>query len=133
MYINLPYSIKDEGKKLGARFDIIKKSWYVIDEDEFDLFELVKINVPYIIKDVVKQNGGIWDKNDKCWKTNNFNLDNINNIINDPKINKLIIKKNELMKNPQVKLMNDINSMNSIFDAYNENKYSDKMTFPRNL
>ena len=30
-YLNVPYSEKDEVKALGARWDIIRKMWYVTD------------------------------------------------------------------------------------------------------
>ena len=36
IYINLPYAEKDEGKKLGTRWDPKKKKWYILPSlDEY--------------------------------------------------------------------------------------------------
>lgn len=32
-YIKVPYSEKDEAKRLGAKWDPVKKSWYYLDRD----------------------------------------------------------------------------------------------------
>ena len=36
--LNCPYSDKDEAKSLGARWDMAKKTWYVIDPDDLQPF-----------------------------------------------------------------------------------------------
>ena len=42
-------------------------------------------------------------KKNKCWLTCSFNVDNINNLMQNEKITVLVNKKNELMKNPEIK------------------------------
>jgi hypothetical protein len=36
--LNCPYSDKDEAKSLGARWDMAKKTWYVIDPEDLQPF-----------------------------------------------------------------------------------------------
>jgi hypothetical protein len=40
MRVNLkcPYSDKDEAKSLGARWDVARKTWYVIDPEDLTVF-----------------------------------------------------------------------------------------------
>lgn len=40
LYLVVPYSEKDEAKKLGCRWDKKKKQWYVIDPE--NIFDFVK-------------------------------------------------------------------------------------------
>jgi exosome complex RNA-binding protein Rrp4 len=122
IYINIPYKIKDEGKKLGAFYDIDKKSWYILDKEKYDLFKFVEVNIPYNLRFVANENGCIWIKDKKAWVTCNFNLDNISKIMNDPKINELTNIKKDLLNKPNIKLLNDINKLESIDKNYNSNK-----------
>ncbi len=51
-----------------------------------------------------------------------FNVENINKLMNNENITQLVYKKNELMKNPEIKLVNEFNDIK---------KESKKMIFPR--
>ena len=121
-FVNVPFTIKDKAKLKNAKFDPEKKGWYVNSETEKKLFELEKVDVKYELKDIAKQNGAIWDQKNKCWLTCSFNVDNINNLMQNEKITVLVNKKNELMKNPEIKLIHEINDIQ---------KESNKMIFPR--
>ena len=88
-------------------------------------FELRKIDVNYELKDLAKENGCIWDKEKKCWMTCKFNVDYIKQIMASESINTLVIKKKELMKHPEIKLLHQIDKME------NNLRESNKMTFPR--
>jgi len=124
-YVTIPYSLKDQAKSRNAQYDIDKKSWYVIKESAVDFFELRKIDVNYELKDLAKENGCIWDKEKKCWMTCKFNVDYIKQIMASESINTLVIKKKELMKHPEIKLLHQIDKME------NNLRESNKMTFPR--
>ena len=124
-YVTIPYSLKDQPKSRNAKYDIEKKSWYVIIESDVDLFELRRIDVNYELKDLAKENGCIWNKEKKCWMTCKFNVDFIKQIMANENINTLVIKKKELMKHPEIKLLHQIDQME------NNLRESNKMTFPR--
>ena len=34
IYLNVPYNEKDEAKKLGAKWESAKKSWYILDNNK---------------------------------------------------------------------------------------------------
>jgi hypothetical protein len=121
-FVKVPFAIKDKAKSQNAKFDPETKCWYVNDESEKNLYELKKVDVKYELKDIAKQNGAIWDQNNKCWVTCAFNVDNINNLMRNEKITVLVNKKNELMKNPEIKLVHEINEIQ---------KESNKMIFPK--
>jgi hypothetical protein len=38
-YINVPYADKDEAKKFGAKWDFIKKMWYIENMEDITVFE----------------------------------------------------------------------------------------------
>ncbi len=122
-YVKVPFTLKEKAKQLNAKYDPNKKSWYVITEEEKDLFELIKIDVKYELKDICKQNGAIWDQDKQIWMTCQFNVNTINELINNKNINLLVNKKNELLKNPEIKLINEIKSL--------ETRESNKMIFPK--
>ena len=124
-YVTIPYSLKDQAKSRNAQYDIEKKSWYVIKESAVDLFELRKIDVNYELKELAKENCCIWDKEKKCWMTCKFNVNYIKQIMTSENINTLVIKKKELMKHPEIKLLHQIDKME------NNLRESNKMTFPR--
>ena len=124
-YVTIPYSLKDQAKSRNAQYDIEKKSWYVIKESAIDFFELRKIDVNYELKDLAKENCCIWNKDKKCWMTCKFNVDFIKQIMANENINTLVIKKKELMKHPEIKLLHQIDQME------NNLKESNKMIFPR--
>jgi hypothetical protein len=124
-YVTIPYSLKDQAKSRNAQYDIEKKSWYVIKESAAELFELRKIDVNFELKDLAKENGCIWNKEKKCWMTCKFNVDYIKQIMASESINTLVIKKKELMKHPEIKLLHQIDKME------NNLRESNKMTFPR--
>jgi hypothetical protein len=77
IYIELPFNIKEEGKDNGAKYDVNKKSWYVCNKKQKDLFELVEVNVPFKYKDIAKANGCLWNVEKKGWFTCQFNVVNI--------------------------------------------------------
>ncbi len=63
LYLNIPYSDKDEAKNLGARWDPDRKSWYVFSRKDYYKFskwifkedetqKLLLINQLYIIKGI---------------------------------------------------------------------------------
>ena len=120
IYVKVPFSLKDQAKSLNAKYNPENKSWYVTTEQEKELFELKKVDVKYELKDIAKQNGAIWDTKNKIWTTCNFNVDNINKLMNNKNIDTLVNKKNELLKNPEIKLLNEIKQMES-----------NKMIFPK--
>lgn len=120
IYIKVPFSLKDQAKSLNAKYNPENKSWYVTTEKERELFDLRKIDVKYELKDIAKQNGAIWDKKERIWATCNFNVDNINKLMNNKNINTLVNKKTELLKDPEIKLLNEIKEMES-----------NKMIFPK--
>ena len=124
-YVQIPYWLKDQAKSLNAKYDTDKKSWYVIKESAKDLFELKIIDVKYEMKDIAKENGAIWDKEKKCWMTCQFNVEFIKHLMSNQNINTLVIKKKELMKNPEIKLLNEIDKIE------NNLRESNKMIFPR--
>ena len=62
----------------------------------------------------------IWNTKKKIWMTCEFNVDNINKLMNNKNIDTLVHKKNELLKNPEIKLINEIKNMES-----------NKMIFPK--
>ena len=82
IYVKVPFSLKDQAKLLNAKYDPDNKSWYVMTDEEKELFELRKIDVKYELKDIAKRNGGIWDTGERIWVTCNFNVDNINKLMN---------------------------------------------------
>jgi hypothetical protein len=124
-YVKIPFSIKEQAKSLNAKFDNDKKSWYVNTESDTKLFELVNVDVKFDLKDIAKENGAIWNPEKRCWMTCKFNVDNINKLMSNENINNLVNKKNELMKNPEIKLVNEIKNINKNL------KESNKMIFPK--
>lgn len=74
VYLDIPYSLKDEAKKYKIKWDMDKKKWYTAPYNK-DLHKLkiVYIDVPFKDKDYVKSNGGCWDVKEKCWYTLAFN------------------------------------------------------------
>jgi len=38
IYLNVPFSQKDEAKALGARWDATQKKWYALDDKDLSLF-----------------------------------------------------------------------------------------------
>jgi hypothetical protein len=54
IYINLPFILKEKGKELGAKYDIVKKLWYIVKEEDKHLFELIEVDIPYELKDKLK-------------------------------------------------------------------------------
>lgn len=38
IYLNVPFAQKDEAKALGARWDAIKKKWFVLPDKDITLF-----------------------------------------------------------------------------------------------
>ena len=76
-YINIMYEDKDKVKKAGAKWDLIKKSWYIYED--YSLFLLrtgIKLKGPktyfkvdYEDKDIVKKLGAKYDIVAKSWYT----------------------------------------------------------------
>ena len=94
-YIHVPYTQKDEVKKLGAKWDRDQKSWFIEPGSDKQLFQKwlnlqenknsqavldgekrrgerepesrVYINVPYSQKDEAKDLGAKWDTQEKSW------------------------------------------------------------------
>ena len=46
-YGTIPYSIKDQAISLNAKYDIEKKSLYVIKDSAKEMFELRKVDINY--------------------------------------------------------------------------------------
>ena len=90
--LNIPYENKDKAKKLGAKWNITKKYWYVdsnnltdellaLQEDKSEKItkellnidknisssEKIYLNVPFAEKNFVKNNGAKWDSSVKKW------------------------------------------------------------------
>jgi hypothetical protein len=115
-YIDLPYNIRKQGKLLGAIFDSNIKSWYVLSEDDLPHFEMVSIDVPYEKYLLAKEHGAVFLKKTKCWSTCKFNQENLNNILSNKKLEKLNLKRNELLNNPINKLIKTIEKMDRDID-----------------
>lgn len=75
VYLDIPYSLKDDAKKYKIKWDADVKQWYSTKTNK-DLNKLrrVYIIVPFKEKDFVKTNGGCWDVKEKCWYTLAFNI-----------------------------------------------------------
>ena len=74
IYLNIPYSEKNNGKKAGALWDSKMKSWYItsrIDSKQknniLKRWERIYIKVPFDEKNEVKRMGGKWDSMKKQW------------------------------------------------------------------
>lgn len=53
IYLNIPYSEKDEARRLGAKWDIAVKKWYVMDLPNLEPFLQwmdVRVTRPFIPK-----------------------------------------------------------------------------------
>lgn len=74
VYLDIPYSLKDDAKKYKIKWDCDKKKWYSSKSNK-DLHKLDKVYmiVPFKDKDFVKSSGGCWDVKEKCWYTLAFN------------------------------------------------------------
>lgn len=86
IYLNVPFSMKDDAKMLGAKFDNEKKKWYSLFNNIFkdELILKYGINethkrhnlyVPFEYKDDVKRLGAKYDTSMKQW----YILDNHEN------------------------------------------------------
>lgn len=75
VFLDIPYSLKDDAKKYKIKWDADNKTWYSL-KDNRNLPKLKKVYliVPFNEKDFVKQNGGCWDVKKKCWYTLAFNI-----------------------------------------------------------
>ena len=124
-FVKIPYALKNQAKSLNAKYDPDNKSWYVNTESEKKIFELKPVDVTFELKDIAKENGAIWDREKKCWMTCKFNVDFIKELMSNQNINTLVNKKKELIKNPEIKLLNEIGKIE------NNLRESNKMIFPR--
>jgi len=106
-FITISYNNKDEAKKLGAKWDLNKKSWYYDDKiseenkERIILLEKNKvnesvidikknyINIPFSKKNLAKTYGARWDLNKKSWY-----YDDNTSIENKNKLN--LLEKNKL-------------------------------------
>ena len=82
-YINVPFEDKDKVKLFGARFDSVKKMWYVpkgmslanfapyLFEGKCTSIKKVYLFVPYDDKDEAKSLGARWDNDKKQWYITN--------------------------------------------------------------
>lgn len=70
-FIYPPYSVKDDVKALGGKWDVISKKWYILDKKNelFELYRKVYIKNIYDKKEFYKANNGHWDYNNKIWIT----------------------------------------------------------------
>jgi hypothetical protein len=83
IFIDLPYRLKEEGKKLGAKFDFTEKKWFISTENSLQTdFDIVELNVPYDKRQLAKDNGCFWYKDLRRWCTCAFNKDKVEKIIN---------------------------------------------------
>ena len=79
IYVKIPYSLKDEIKKIeGTSYDKEQKSWYITDSSLLPEFEKVYLKVSYEEKQRVKEMGGMWCTYEKRWYTLQFNRALIN-------------------------------------------------------
>ena len=72
VHIGVSYDDKDKAKKLGAKWDIDNKSWYILGSYTAFLLKMGKklVNVPYEDKDKAKKLGAKWDNIAKIWYIN---------------------------------------------------------------
>ena len=72
----VPFDLKNEAKKLGAKYDPESKKWYASKKypnyklltDKFDEDNLLYYaKVSYGNKQIAKELGAYWYKDDKCW------------------------------------------------------------------
>ena len=77
-YLKVPFYKKEEVKKLGASWDLEKKSWYYTIENKENLDKWLEENkgekekrhyiaVPFAEKETAKEFGAQWDKDRKLW------------------------------------------------------------------
>ncbi len=85
-YIIVEYDRKDLAKQYGAKWDKIKKLWYITNEinteilDHFQLFdERIYLHVNYEDKNKVKNLNGSWDSDKKLWYVSKFNTKALEN------------------------------------------------------
>jgi hypothetical protein len=83
IFIDLPYKLKNEGKKLGAKFDFTEKKGYVRNENLIHMaFDIVELDVPYAKRQLAKDNGCFWNKARRSWCTCDFNKDKVEKMMN---------------------------------------------------
>lgn len=61
IYLNVPYSQKDQAKSLGARWNPVRKQWYVENVEHIELFQAwfpdnQKLKKPTLPKQTTKTN-----------------------------------------------------------------------------
>jgi hypothetical protein len=121
IYIDLPYNLLQQGKSLGAIFDVEKKSFYILDDAISPQFELILVDVPFGFSDIAKDTGAKYFKDIKQWKTCRFNLERFKSIMNNDDIKKLKLRELELKNNPTFKIISNIEKLNSMYEKYKIN------------
>ena len=74
VYVDIPYSNKEDGKSLGAMWDPSKKSWYIPSSaSNGDRQKILHrwgrtyIVIPFDEKDAAKEMGAKWDRSQRQW------------------------------------------------------------------
>jgi adenine-specific DNA methylase len=58
IFIDIPFKLKDEGKKLGAKFDFTEKKWFIHNKNIRSMdFDIVELDVPYAKRQLARDNG----------------------------------------------------------------------------
>lgn len=78
IYIDVPYSLKNEAKTKGAKFDPENKKFYIDDEQFLKLYSRTYLKIPYEDRKIAKDNGCLFDGQLKLWYTIDLNADNEN-------------------------------------------------------
>ena len=82
IYLYVPYKDKDEVKKLGAKYDINQKKWYIEYKNkeliekygkEIIKNEKIYMDIPFKYKNIAKCNNANWDNLLKKWYVYNNN------------------------------------------------------------
>ena len=128
-YITISYADKDKAKKAGAKWDIIKKSWYIYEDYSLFLLktginlnykkEKFYIDVDYEDKDKAKKLGAKFDILKKSW----YIYDNLETFLNDFNVEKEIDKLEKQVKGLYLSL-----ALNKNVDMTKSNQiYEDKI------
>ena len=69
--ISIPFSLKDEAKHLGGRWDQARKLWCMPDKRSLEKLQEIQaglcVKIPYEYKDEAKKLGGSWNPTERKW------------------------------------------------------------------
>ena len=77
IYLDVPFSLKNEVKLAGGKWDMEKKQWYISEKEmisALNVFKIVYLDIPFKEKERAKQAGAKWDMEKKQWYSNTKNI-----------------------------------------------------------